>query len=298
MPASIAPTPPAKSPHYPAPVTGTSLDAVPIGGRTGYELSAAFEAPNIDPPVGTVTFLFSDIVDSAALNGALGDRRWLELLHEHDRLVRSAVAEVGGFAVKHQGDGFMLAFQGACAGVRAAVTIQRAIHALDLQLPLELRVRIGLHTGDAIRERMDYFGRHVILAARLCQIAAPGSILVSALVWELVAPAGEFSLVDAETRPVKGFEEPQPVCTVRWTDPEVSLSLEPADSRYRPDSLTTREMEVLRLVADGLRNREIADELVISPATVTRHVSNLLSKTGLSSRTKLVRYASDRGLVE
>jgi pimeloyl-ACP methyl ester carboxylesterase/DNA-binding CsgD family transcriptional regulator len=66
----------------------------------------------------------------------------------------------------------------------------------------------------------------------------------------------------------------------------------------RPDGLTGRELEVLRLVASGKRNVEIAETLVISPATVTRHVSNILKKTVLSNRTELARYAARRHLDE
>lgn len=65
-----------------------------------------------------------------------------------------------------------------------------------------------------------------------------------------------------------------------------------------PDGLTAREVEVLRLLSGGLRNLDIANALVISPATVTRHVSNILAKTGFSNRTELSRYAFRQGLSE
>ena len=61
-------------------------------------------------------------------------------------------------------------------------------------------------------------------------------------------------------------------------------------------TLTPREREVLALVAVGQRNRDIAERLAISSATVTRHVSNILTKTGCSNRTELGRYATDHGL--
>jgi DNA-binding CsgD family transcriptional regulator/pimeloyl-ACP methyl ester carboxylesterase len=64
------------------------------------------------------------------------------------------------------------------------------------------------------------------------------------------------------------------------------------------DGLSKRELEVLRLVAQGRRNRDIGEALVISPATVTRHISNILAKTGLTNRTELARYAAQRGLAE
>ncbi len=65
-----------------------------------------------------------------------------------------------------------------------------------------------------------------------------------------------------------------------------------------PDRLTRREAEVLSHVAAGETNLEIAEALVVATATVTRHVSNILKKTGLSRRTELVRYAAEHGLTD
>ena len=62
--------------------------------------------------------------------------------------------------------------------------------------------------------------------------------------------------------------------------------------------LTERELEVLRLIVDGLTSREIAESLVISPNTVERHRQNIMSKLGLHNRAELVRYAISKGLVE
>jgi len=64
-----------------------------------------------------------------------------------------------------------------------------------------------------------------------------------------------------------------------------------------PDGLTNREVQVLRLVAGGKKNREIATELAISTNTVDRHVSSILKKTGLSNRTEAAMYAARLGLV-
>jgi DNA-binding NarL/FixJ family response regulator len=64
-----------------------------------------------------------------------------------------------------------------------------------------------------------------------------------------------------------------------------------------PDGLSTREVEVLRLIAAGKSNPQIAEELVISLNTVQRHVSNILAKTGLSNRTEAASYATRNGLV-
>lgn len=70
-----------------------------------------------------------------------------------------------------------------------------------------------------------------------------------------------------------------------------------SDSGSRTDGLTEREMEVVRLVADGLTSREIAESLIISPNTVERHRSNIMSKLGMHNKAELVRYAVERGLL-
>jgi ATP/maltotriose-dependent transcriptional regulator MalT len=64
-----------------------------------------------------------------------------------------------------------------------------------------------------------------------------------------------------------------------------------------PGGLSTRELEVLRLVAGGRSNRQIADELVLSVNTVARHVANILSKAGVANRTEAAAYAREKGLL-
>ncbi len=76
------------------------------------------------------------------------------------------------------------------------------------------------------------------------------------------------------------------------------IQAQPSLGPTYPDGLTQREVEVLALVAAGKSNADIAEELVISPNTVVRHVSNILAKTGYSNRTEAARYASQHGLTE
>ncbi len=70
------------------------------------------------------------------------------------------------------------------------------------------------------------------------------------------------------------------------------------DEKEAYDGLTEREREVLKLIADGLSNQEVADRLVISVKTVERHRANILAKLNLHSRTELVKYAIRKGLIE
>src|SRR3990172_9579993 len=117
-------------------------------------------------PDGTVTILFSDIEGSTELTERLGDKRWMELLREHNAVVREKLNAHGGFEGKSEGDGFMLAFQSARRALECAIAIQTAV-ADRHDSEESVRVRIGLHTRDPIKEGDDFFGRHVNLAARV-----------------------------------------------------------------------------------------------------------------------------------
>ncbi|MEA2448980.1 MAG: eukaryotic-like serine/threonine-protein kinase [Thermoleophilaceae bacterium] len=153
------------------------------------------ERPSLRPaaaPDGTVTMLFTDIEGSTALNERLGDVRWLELLRLHHTVVREQVLEYGGFEVKSQGDGFMIAFPSARRAVECARAIQREIQVrLGGHPDGPISLRIGLHTGEAIREEADFYGKNVVLAARIADQALGREILVSSVVKQLTESAGD-----------------------------------------------------------------------------------------------------------
>ena len=89
----------------------------------------------------------------------LGDERWLEVLRAHNALFRRRLREHRGFEVKSQGDGFMLVFREPGAALACASQIQRDLEAGEVAEDERVRVRMGLHTGQAIREEGDLFGR-------------------------------------------------------------------------------------------------------------------------------------------
>ena len=168
-------------------------------------------------PDGTVTIMFSDIEGSTVLAEQLGDERWLRLLHRHNAVIRRQLAAHNGFEVKSQGDGFMVAFASARSALRCAVGIQRDLAAYrDQSGSQALRVRIGLHTGEVIREREDFFGHTVILAARIGAKANGNGILVSAVLRGLVAGNHEFRFGDTREEQLKGLQELQRVYEVCW----------------------------------------------------------------------------------
>jgi class 3 adenylate cyclase len=157
-------------------------------------------------PDGTVTILFSDIEGSTALNERLGDVRWLELLRAHNRLVRDQVQASGGFEVKSQGDGFMIAFPSARRAIQCAQAIQDAVAAdLGKHSDGPVRVRIGLHTGEAIRQEFDFYGKNVVVAARIADHARGGEILVSSVVKQLTESAGDVGFEDGREVELAGL---------------------------------------------------------------------------------------------
>jgi class 3 adenylate cyclase len=199
--------------HERIPALGwTSLDSV--------AQSVEQERPDLRPaaaPDGTVTIMFSDIEDSTVLTERLGDTRWLELLRRHNEVIRREIVGHGGFEVKSQGDGFMVAFSSARSAIRCAIAIQREfVERRSVEGDEALRVRIGLHTGEVIREQEDFFGKNVILAARIAGCASGEQILVSALLRELVASTGEFEFGDPREERLKGLAEPQRLYQVQW----------------------------------------------------------------------------------
>ena len=170
-------------------------------------------------PDGTVTIMFSDIEDFTSLTERLGDIRAQEVLRAHNEVVRAQIAACGGHEVKCQGDSFMVSFAGARRGLRCAIGIQRAFAEWSEKHPEHpLRVRIGLHTGEAIREEDDLFGRSVIMAARIAAEAEGEVVLVSSLLKELAESSGEFSFGPPRTAVLKGLNGEHLLYPVVWHD--------------------------------------------------------------------------------
>ena len=138
-------------------------------------------------PDGTVTLMFSDIEDSTVLTERLGDQAWQELLRKHNALIREQLRAHSGYEVKTMGDGFMVAFQSAKKGLDCAIAIQRAFDGPQRRgRASSVKVRIGLHAGEAIKDGDDFYGKNVILASRVAGKAMGGEILVSSLLRQLV----------------------------------------------------------------------------------------------------------------
>jgi len=137
-----------------------------------------------EPDRVLATVMFTDLVDSTTRAATLGDRRWRDLVEEHDRLVRSRLDRYRGREVKTLGDGFLATFDGPGRAIRCAADLRDGVRSLGLEL------RAGLHTGECELAGDDISGIAVNIGARVGARAAPGEVLVSQTVKDLVAGSG------------------------------------------------------------------------------------------------------------
>jgi predicted ATPase/class 3 adenylate cyclase/DNA-binding CsgD family transcriptional regulator len=212
-------------------------------------------------PVGTMTFLFSDVQASTQLwERHPGPMR--EALARHDRLLRDAIEGNGGQVVKTTGDGVLAVFAAAHDSLRAAVAAQLALSAEAWAGLGRLRVRIGVHTGEAEVRDGDYFGAAVNRAARLMAVAHGGQVVVSHATEGVVrdALASELDLLDLGEQRLEGLTRPERVFQV--CHPDLERDFPPLRSITAPrtnlpvqlTSFVGREAEVVevrRLLADS-----------------------------------------------
>jgi len=159
------------------------------------------------------------MVDYAGMTERLGDQASRQVLREHHRMVRDAVARHGGREISVQGDGFMVAFGGVARALRCAIDIQRAVFAYVPATDAEaIAVHIGVHTGDAMDEGDDYLGHTVIVASRLADAAGSGEVLVSSLSEQLVLGSGEFTFEAHRDVQLKGMARAQPSAHLAWAE--------------------------------------------------------------------------------
>ncbi len=167
-------------------------------------LMAAAEAGNLGlGKEGMATIMFTDVVDSSILAGQMGDRAWLGRIDQHLQSVQQLVADNGGTLVKSLGDGTMSTFNSTRAALKAAKAIQHNATA-DTQEPV-LRLRIGIHTGEVIENKGDFFGTVVNKAARINAAAAPGETLVSEATQIILGHNDGFVLSDPKEMTLKGL---------------------------------------------------------------------------------------------
>jgi class 3 adenylate cyclase len=230
---------------------GSSIDTV--------AREALAEQPDLKKhaaPDGTVTIMFSDIEGSTAMADRLGDSSFMDVLREHNAIIREQVKAHGGFEVKSEGDGFMVAFQSAGKALACASAIQKALATRNARVgapPVDgggeggaapgarnahvgappgdgggeggaapgvgegerVMVRIGLHAGEVIKEGQDFFGRNVIMAARVASQAQGGEILASGVLKALLQ-GSDVTWGGSRTVSLKGLSGEHEIWAVEW----------------------------------------------------------------------------------
>jgi len=179
---------------------------IPLGLHAAVVLTAparppaapARPAPADEGERTLATVLFTDIVGSTERARQVGDRRWGELLDLHDRLARGLVAELHGRLVKSTGDGILALFDRPGRGIRCATALRDRLRGSGVE------IRAGVHTGEVQLRGDDVGGIAVHFAARVMAAAAPGEVLVSGTVHDLVA-GSDYVLEDRGAHALKGI---------------------------------------------------------------------------------------------
>jgi DNA-binding CsgD family transcriptional regulator len=204
-----------------------------------------------------------------------GDLHWGERLSA----MRNAAQDV---IIRHQGrpiaighEGLSARFDGPARAVRCAIALHETADTLGLS------AAAGVHVGEISVHEETVVGVALHVTERIASLAGPDEILVSAIVHDLVAGSG-LHFVERASQQIEGFQG-----SVRLFAVMVEQHLEPAIRAAKPSSLemlSSREREVLDLVANGLSNAAIAQRLRLSDHTVKRHVANILLKLDLPTR--------------
>jgi predicted ATPase/class 3 adenylate cyclase len=205
-------------------------------------------------PSGTVTFLFCDVEGSTRLWEAHGEEM-RDALAAHDEIVRGALESAGGLVFSTGGDGFGAAFSRAGAAVMAGLAAQRGLADQEWPEGLALRVRMGLHTGEADERNGDYFGPDVSRAARLMAVAHGGQVICSQASADLVAghPLAGASLVDLGVHRLRDLSEPLRVFQIQGDGlparfpPLLSMGAFPGNLPLQVSSFIGRDVELARV---------------------------------------------------
>jgi len=163
-------------------------------------------------PSGTVTFLFTDVEGSMQLLDKLG-QQYAASLTEHHRILRAAIRKWKGREVDTQGDSFFITFAHALDAVQCAIEVQRALSHYEWPHQEPIRVRMGLHTGEALIASTGYVGMDVHRAARISDVGHGGQVLLSQTTRELVMPnlPPDIHILDLGEHRLKDMKYPTPI---------------------------------------------------------------------------------------
>jgi class 3 adenylate cyclase len=202
---------------------GVTADSI-VEVEPNVPLNALFGSLPDHPPGEAYTapamraIVFTDVCGSVAQTYELGDEGHIALLRDHNELVRAELMRHDGREVKHTGDGIMASFTSVSAAVAFSIAVQAALHDRNADAPTPLHVSIGISAGEPVTDdNDDLFGAAVQLAARLCDAAPAGDIVVSIAVRELCM-GKQFRFEDRGTIPIKGLPELTQAYAVTWRD--------------------------------------------------------------------------------
>ena len=206
--------------------------------------------------LSTMTFLFTDLEGSTRMWEQHPDAM-KAALPQHDAILRSAIEGWGGHVVKTTGDGLMAVFGGAAGAVAASLAAQRDLALQKWAETGPLRVRMGVHSGQADERAGDYFGPTVNRAARIMAAGHGGQVLLSAAAGALAQddlPAGA-SLIDLGEHRLKDLDRPEHVFQLRHADltsefpPLATVRQVTADIPARLSAMIGRESELREIKA-------------------------------------------------
>jgi class 3 adenylate cyclase len=261
-------------------------------------------------PAGTVTFLFTDIEGSTQLMRQLGEG-YADVLADHRRLLRECLGSAGGREIDTQGDAFFFSFTRAREAVAGAVAAQRALAAHEWRDAANVRVRMGLHTGEPSVGAEGYHGLDVVRAARICSAGRGGQILMSETTRALIGndlPEGAH-VVDLGQQQLKDVQDERIFQLSLEREPDRSPELKPTreggkshadvlgdDFDQRIEAFVQRQME--RGLARGLGRRAgsppvATDDLaeLVRPALSTAAVILAILVAGLIGLILVIKFA-------
>jgi pimeloyl-ACP methyl ester carboxylesterase len=196
------------------------------------------------------TLLFTDIVGSTDRAAAVGDERWHALLQRYDEIARQTVERFDGRVIKSTGDGHLATLDGPAQAIHCAEALQSALDAVDIEL------RCGVHTGECELLGDDLGGIGVHIAARIMATAAPGEIIVSSTVRDLVVGSG-LGFDDRGAHTLKGVPGEWQLLVVRSggasaTSPEGMLAAHPTPPVSTGMRRSDRAMSAMARRAPGV----------------------------------------------
>ena len=243
-------------------------------------------------PGGTVTFLFTDVEGSTRLLQELGDS-YGDVVRDHRRLLREHLGDKGGTEVDTQGDAFFYSFPRARDAATGAVAAQRALAEHDWPERAQVRVRMGLHTGEPSVGEEGYLGLDVVRAARICSAGHGGQILLSETTRALLGndlPEG-VSVIDLGRQSLKDIQHERIYELALDSAPGSFPPLKTEASKSSSDLLAERiERHVEEMVVQSLTSKRKGPASTLS-STVVGLVELLLVVAAIIAIVLLIKLA-------